>query len=82
MHNDGRSLGFSALVKPATQQPVPAQAELRLKTPSEFRYIGQGVPIVDMADICTGKAIFGIDARIPGMVYASIERPPATIIPR
>lgn len=76
VHNDGRSLGFGALVKPAAQQPVPAQAELRLKTSSEFRYIGKGVPIIDMADICTGKAIFGIDARIPGMVYASIDRSP------
>ena len=55
---------------------MPGKEELRFKTPAEFRYIGHGVPIVDMADICTGKAIFGIDARMPGMVYASIERSP------
>src|SRR6185369_7771949 len=50
--------------------------ELRFKTPAEFRYMGHGVPIVDLADICTGKAIYGIDANMPGMLHASIERSP------
>src|SRR6185369_9667076 len=76
VHSGGRSLGFGELAALAAKQPVPAKEELRFKTPSEFRYIGIGVPIVDMAAICTGKGIFGIDARMPGMVYASIERPP------
>lgn len=30
----------------------------------------------DLADICTGKAIYGMDAHMDGMVYASIEHPP------
>lgn len=76
VHSDGRTLGFGELVKLAADQPVPAREELRFKIPSEFRYIGHDVPIVDLTDICTGKAIFGIDARMPGMVYAYIERPP------
>jgi isoquinoline 1-oxidoreductase beta subunit len=76
VHSDGRTLGFGELTVLAAKQPVPAMEELRFKTPSEFRYIGHGVPIVDMTDICTGKGIFGIDARMPGMVYASIERSP------
>jgi len=76
VHVDGRSLGFGELVSLAAKQPLPGSKELRLKTPAEFRYIGKGVPIVDLSDICTGKAIFGIDARMPGMVYASIERSP------
>lgn len=72
----GRTLGFGELATLAAKQPVPGNGELRFKTPSEFRYIGHGVPIVDMTDICTGKATYGIDARMPGMVYASIERSP------
>ena len=76
VYRDGRTLGFGELATLAAKQPLPAKEELHFKTPAEFRYIGQGVPIVDMADICTGKAIFGIDARLPGMVYASIERSP------
>jgi len=71
-----RSLGYGELATLAAQQPVPKKAELRFKTPDEFRYIGKGVPIVDLDAMCTGKAVYGIDAQMPGMVYASIERSP------
>lgn len=71
-----RSLGYGELTALASKQPVPTTEELRFKTPEEFRYIGKGVPIVDITDICIGKAVYGIDARIEGMVFASIERPP------
>src|SRR6185369_3073322 len=76
VNSDGRTLGFGELVVQAARQKVPAAEELRFKTSAECRYVGRGVPIVDMADICTGKGIYGIDARMPGMVYASIERSP------
>lgn len=76
VHTSGRTLGFGELATQAARQPVPGQEELRFKTPAEFRYIGHGVPIADLTDICTGKAVYGIDARMPGMVYASIERSP------
>src|SRR6185369_9100393 len=76
VNSDGRTLGFGELVVQAARQKVPAAEELRFKTSAECRYVGRGVPIVDMADICTGKGIYGIDARMPGMLYASIERSP------
>jgi isoquinoline 1-oxidoreductase beta subunit len=76
VHIDGRTIGFGELANMAAKQAVPGKEELRLKTPAEFRYIGKGVPIVDFTAICTGKAIYGIDAKLPGMVYASIERSP------
>ena len=76
VNSDGRSLGFGELARQAAKQKVPAAEELRFKTPSECRYVGRGVPIVDLADICRGKAVYGIDARLPGMLYASIERSP------
>src|SRR6185369_2674949 len=76
VHSNGRSLGFGELAKLAAKQPLPGKEELRFKTPADYRYIGKGVPIVDLRDICTGKGIYGIDARMPGMVYASIERSP------
>jgi len=72
----GRSLGYGELAPLAAQQPVPRKAELRFKTPDEFRYVGKGVPIVDLDAMCMGKAVYGIDAQMPGMVYASIERSP------
>jgi isoquinoline 1-oxidoreductase subunit beta len=72
----GRTAGFGELAALAAKQPVPKREEVRFKTPAEFRYVGKGVPIYDIAAICTGRAVFGIDARRPGMVYAAIERSP------
>jgi isoquinoline 1-oxidoreductase beta subunit len=67
---------FAELVTIASQQAVPAKDEITFKPESELRYVGKGVPSVDLKDICTGKSVYGFDASLPGMVYASIERPP------
>ena len=72
----GRKLGYGALVALAAQQPVPKKEELKLKSEAEFRYIGKEMPIIDLGDLCTGRGKFGIDAKMPGMLHASIERPP------
>ncbi|HYL73261.1 MAG TPA: molybdopterin cofactor-binding domain-containing protein [Bryobacteraceae bacterium] len=72
----GRKLGFGELVASAAQQPVPKKEELQFKSPANYRYIGKELPIVDLADLCSGRGTFGIDAKMPGMVYASIEHPP------
>ncbi len=74
--SNGQKLGFGDLATLAAKHPLPRPLELKLKEPSEFRYIGKGVPIVDLDDIVTGQSIFGMDIALPGMVYASIERPP------
>ena len=61
----GRRLGYGALAKAAAKQPVPARETLRLKHPSQFRYIGKGqIKLVDGRDIATGKAQYGIDTRL------------------
>jgi len=67
---------YGELTALAAQQPVPKPETLKFKSASEFRYIGKGVPIVDLEDMVSGKGIYGIDAKMPGMVYASIEHPP------
>jgi isoquinoline 1-oxidoreductase beta subunit len=72
----GRKLGFGELVPLAAKQPVPKKETLKFKSPAEYRYVGKNVPIADMDGILAGHAVFGMDARVPGMVYASIERPP------
>ena len=70
-----RSLGFGELVETASKLKVPAEAELKLKPRDQWRYIGKDVPITDLDDIVTGKAIFGIDARMDNQLYALIARP-------
>jgi isoquinoline 1-oxidoreductase beta subunit len=71
-----RELGYGELAALAAKQAVPTKNELTFKSAAEYRYIGKDVPIVDREDITTGKGMFGIDAKMPGMVYASIERSP------
>ncbi len=71
-----RRLGYGELATAASNLPVPKKEELQLKANSAWRYIGKSCSSYDLADLCTGKAVFGMDARIEGMVYASIEHPP------
>ncbi len=72
----GKKAGYGELASAAAKLPIPKQHDLKFKPPSAWRYIGKGQTSYDLEDICTGKAKFGMDARIDGMVYASIEHPP------
>ncbi|MGA9641142.1 MAG: molybdopterin cofactor-binding domain-containing protein [Terriglobales bacterium] len=73
----GRKLGYGELATAAAKLPVPNKDALVLKKPAEWRYIGkESNALFDLQDIVTGKAVFGMDATMPGMVYASIEHPP------
>ena len=72
----GRVLDYSELVAAAAELPVPSVDQLELKSPDQFRYIGKGLPIVDMHDMTHGGAMYGADTRIPGMKFAAIARPP------
>ena len=49
----------------------------RLKDPREFRLIGRTVPRRDIPAKVSGTAVFGLDVRLPGMLYAAIARNPA-----
>ncbi|WP_088348640.1 MULTISPECIES: molybdopterin cofactor-binding domain-containing protein [Rhodomicrobium] len=73
----GRKLGYGALAKAAAALPAPAPESVKLKSPADFRYIGKGkTNLVDGFDITTGKAQYGIDTRLDGMVYAVVARTP------
>jgi isoquinoline 1-oxidoreductase subunit beta len=72
----GRRMGYGELATPASRLPVPKKEELQFKSKDAWRYIGKGMDSVDLTDLCTGKAVYGMDARLDGMVYASIEHPP------
>lgn len=70
----GRSLSYGELADAAAALPVPA--EPRLKQPSEFRLIGTNVKLVDTRAKITGRAVYGMDVRVPGMLYATVVHPP------
>jgi isoquinoline 1-oxidoreductase beta subunit len=71
----GKKAGYGNLVSAAAKQPVPKKEELQFKPKSAWRYIGKGQSSCDLEDICTGKAKFGMDSHLDGMVFASIEHP-------
>jgi isoquinoline 1-oxidoreductase subunit beta len=73
----GRKLGFGELAAKAAALPAPDPNTLVLKSPNEFRYIGKDkTGLIDGLDIVTGRAHYGIDTRLDGMLYAVIARPP------
>lgn len=77
--SSGRRIGYAALAKAAARLRVPPRDAVRLKSPAEFRYIGKSnTRSIDGPDIVRGLATYGIDTRLPGMLYAVIARPPVT----
>ncbi len=71
----GRRLRYGELADRAARLPLPDEPP-PLKDPKDFRIIGFPQQVIDAQDIVTGKAQFGIDAELPGQVYASVERCP------
>ncbi|MBI2726523.1 MAG: xanthine dehydrogenase family protein molybdopterin-binding subunit [Polaromonas sp.] len=54
----------------------PKSTREQLKPASQFRLIGKNTPRIDIPEKVLGKANYGIDVSLPGMVYASILRAP------
>ena len=71
-----RRAGYGELANAAAKLPIPRRDQLKLKPKSAWWYIGKGQVSYDLEALVTGKAIYGMDARMDGMVYASVERPP------
>ncbi|MDF2692615.1 MAG: Isoquinoline 1-oxidoreductase beta subunit, partial [Labilithrix sp.] len=71
-----RSFGFGELANEAAKLPVPKKDEIVLRPLSELRRVGKDMPFIDAPDIVTGRAVFGADVKLPGMLTAVIARPP------
>lgn len=70
----GRKATYGELAAAATQMPVIANPPL--KDPKDFRIVGKRRTRLDTPMKVNGRAEFGIDVKLPGMVYASIEQSP------
>jgi len=73
-HSSGKVLKYGDLVAKASTLPVPASAPL--KDPKDFKLMGKRITGVDNPKIVTGKPLFGIDTKLPGMLYAVYEKCP------
>ena len=71
-----RRADYGELATAAAKLPLPSKEEVKFKPKSAWRYVGKGEVSYDLEALVTGKAIYGMDARVDGMVYAAIERPP------
>jgi isoquinoline 1-oxidoreductase subunit beta len=71
-----RTLTFGQLAMFAARLPAVALGEARLKRAEDFRVIGQDIPRVDLHSKVTGSAKFGLDVRVPSMLYAVVARCP------
>ncbi|HEY6128899.1 MAG TPA: molybdopterin cofactor-binding domain-containing protein [Candidatus Acidoferrum sp.] len=72
----GKKIGYGELATAAAKLPVPKKEELKLKPRNEWRYMGKGVASYDLKDMITGKATYGIDTHMDGMLYANVAHPP------
>ncbi|MEQ8303043.1 MAG: molybdopterin-dependent oxidoreductase [Cyclobacteriaceae bacterium] len=73
---NGDVLGYGYLADKAAQLEVPTEEEIVLKDPKDFKFIGKKTSIVDLEDIVTGKAVFGLDTKVTGAKVALVKRPP------
>jgi isoquinoline 1-oxidoreductase beta subunit len=73
----GKRVPYGDVAADAAKLPVPSPGTVTMKSPAAWRYIGKPIPIVDLDDIVHGTAVYGIDVTLPGMKFASIERPPS-----
>jgi isoquinoline 1-oxidoreductase beta subunit len=70
----GRRIAFGAVASDAARLPVPRHP--RLKDPKQYTIVGRKVAHLDAPAIAAGTAEFGIDVRLPGMLYASVVHCP------
>jgi isoquinoline 1-oxidoreductase subunit beta len=70
----GRKQPYTALIDVAATLPVPA--DVTLKGSKQFKLIGTPAKRLDTPDKVNGKAVFGIDVRLPGMKIAAVAACP------
>src|ERR1700722_16299436 len=69
-----RRLTYGSLAEAAAKLTVPQ--DVPLKAPDQYRLIGKPTKRLDTPDKVNGSAQYGIDVRVPGMVYAVVARCP------
>ncbi len=69
-----RRLSYGALAAAAARQALPPKPSV--KSASSFRLLGKPTRRVDGPAIVTGRAEYGLDVRVPGLLFATVERAP------
>ena len=72
----GRRASYGSLAGQCGGVAAPDPKTVPLKNPKDYKIIGKAKPQYDTAKIVTGQPLFGIDVRVPGMLYATYEKAP------
>lgn len=71
-----RTLSYASLIQEARRLPLPDPKTVPLKSPKDFTLLGRSIPHLDIPAKVKGAALFGLDVRLPGMVYAVVAQCP------
>ncbi|MBR1152559.1 molybdopterin cofactor-binding domain-containing protein [Bradyrhizobium sp. JYMT SZCCT0428] len=69
----GKKTTYGKVVEAAAKLSPPADADVKLKDPKDWKIAGKGVLRLDTADKTTGKMMYGIDVKLPGMLNAALK---------
>jgi isoquinoline 1-oxidoreductase beta subunit len=72
----GRKQAYGVLAGQCAGIAAPDPKTVPLKDPKDYKIIGKSTPQYDTAEIVSGQPLFGIDVRVPGMLYATYEKAP------
>ncbi|HRI20065.1 MAG TPA: xanthine dehydrogenase family protein molybdopterin-binding subunit [Panacibacter sp.] len=70
----GKKMGYGELVEEAAKLEPPKNVQLKKR--ENYTIVGKPLPRQDTPLKVNGKAVFGLDKKLPGMLYASVERNP------
>jgi isoquinoline 1-oxidoreductase beta subunit len=69
-----RRVSYGKVAEAASKLEAPK--EVKLKDPKDWKLIGKSMRRVDIPDTVMGRQVYGIDVKVPGMVYATIAQCP------
>lgn len=72
----GKTTTYGKVVEAAAKLTPPADADIKLKDPKDWKIAGKGLKRLDTVDKTTGKMIYGIDVKLPGMLNAAVKACP------
>ncbi|MCE2863057.1 MAG: molybdopterin-dependent oxidoreductase [Opitutaceae bacterium] len=76
IHTSGKKLAYGQLTVKAASLPVPDKEQVTLKPAKDYKLLGKRIAQIDTPRIVTGQPLFGIDVKLPGMLYAVYEKCP------
>jgi isoquinoline 1-oxidoreductase subunit beta len=68
----GRTATYGKVASAASKLPVPAAASVKLKDPKDWKLTGKRLARLDTVDKTTGKQMYGMDLKMPGMLNAAV----------